>query len=386
MRFLKPRVSTAVLTATIILSSTSLVPAQKSGMVKPIDLPDSMTPVYAEQDRQLEDLQAHGIGTSEDQLIEFLKNGLPRTTGLPERPAEKSQLIIDAMAKLSAMKSRAAVPVLMQIARFDTQIGAFRIVEYDVNNTSPQSRDEFRVRAYRLVQYNAINALGLIGDRSATELIRSILQQEQAAGAQIQYAICLANLGDPSGVGYLVNLVNLQNRRESAAAAKAFYYITGQDFGYTEHSPIRARQALSGHYAQWWNQNHSTFRPDPEAIAQRRRTPNQLSISNARSTRDLLKVAANYFDFNNTLGAANARQKIKDSGTGLNKEFERIASDPIEDLDVRIEAMNWYFEGNRSDPLDLLKKLRRDENPEIVDKANTLLEQIEDEARMRGGI
>jgi HEAT repeat protein len=343
-----------------------------------------MKPVYSTSDRATEDLKAHGIGTSEDELIRFLQEGLPRTTGLPKRPVEKSQLIIDAMAMLANMESRAAVPVITKIARFDTSIGAFRVIEMDVEKTSPQARDDFRVRAYRLIQYNAINALGLIGDPQSANLIRSILQQEQAAGAQIQYSLCLASLGDPSGINYLVKLIELQNRRESAAAAKAFYYITGQDFGFTENSPIRARQQLSSRDAQWWNQNRGTFRVDVNAVRERRLNPKSHDIYAARSTRDLLKLAANYFDFNNTLGSRDARKQISSAGSSLNKEFERLALNEMEDLDVRIEAMNWYFEANRSDPLDILKKLRRDENPEIVDKANTLIDQIADEARMRG--
>src|SRR5690606_19544218 len=124
----------------------------------PTDLPSDMKPIYAAPDRATEDLKAHDIGVAEDQLVAFLKNGLPRTSNLPERPAEKSQLVIDAMARLARMKSKDAVPVIMQIAKFDTTVGAFRVVELDVNKTSPQSRDDFRVRAYRLIQYNAITA------------------------------------------------------------------------------------------------------------------------------------------------------------------------------------------------------------------------------------
>lgn len=345
----------------------------------PIDLPKHMKPIITTPDRAVEDLTAHGIGVAEDQLIDFLKKGLPRTSNLPERPEEKSQLVIDAMAKLAREKSSAAVPVLMQIARFDTNIGAFNVVEYDVAKTSPQTRDDFRVRAYRLVQYNAVTALGVIGDKRSAELVQSILQQEKTAAGQIQYAICLASLGNAAGIDYLLPIINQQNRRESAAAAKAFYYITGQDFGYTVHSPIRLRKTLPGRYAQWWAQNRATFRPDPAAIDRRRSEPPSATVYTARSSRDLLKLAANYFDLNNTLGSAAARQQIADAGKTLNKEFEKIATDPMEDLDVRMEAMNWYFAANRSDPLDILKKLRRDENPEVADKANTLLEQIAEE-------
>jgi hypothetical protein len=184
-------------------------------------------------------------------------------------------------------------------------------------------------------------------------------------------------------VDYLVNLINQRNRRESAAAAKAFYYVTGKDFGYTENSPVRVRESLSGKYSEWWRQNRQTFRPDAEAVRQRRLAPTQKPAYAPRSTRDLLKLAANYFDFNNTLGSADARKAISSAGATLNGDFKKIAMDPMEDLDVRTEALNWYFEANRSDPLEILKSLRRDENPEVADKANTLLEQIAEETQKK---
>ncbi len=377
-------VNAALATAIAIYVTTAS--GQEISGPSPTDLPKDMKAVYGAPDRVSEDFETHGIGKSEKELLKFLQDGLPRTSNLPSRPVEKSQLVIDAMALLANMRSQAAVPLLAQIARFDTTVGAFRVIEYDVSKSSPQARDDFRVRAYRLIQYNAINALGLIGDPRATDLIRSILQQEQAAGAQIQYSLCLASLGDPSGVGYLVNLIAKKNRRDSAAAAKAFYYITGQDFGYTENSPVRAREALPAQYTQWWNQQKGSFRVDPQAVRERRLQSKTKNVYAARSTRDLLKLATNYFDFNNTSGSRDARQTLKDAGTNLNAELAKIAQDPMEDLDVRTEALNWYFEGNRSDPLDILKKLLRDENPEIADKANTLIDQIAEESRMRGSL
>lgn len=385
MVHLRKTITTLITLTVFLINATpsraqSETPAIPGG---PIDLPKNMKAVRTVPDRAAEDLQAHGIGLSENELLTFLKNGLPSTQDLPDRPPEKSQLVIDAMARLATMKSKTAVPVIMQIARFDRNIGAFKVVEYDVSKSSLQSRDDFRLRAYRLIQYNAITALGVIGDPQARELIRTILQQETAPGAQIQYAISLALLSDSSGIDHLVNLINLQNRRESAAAARAFYFITGQDFGYTDATPIRLRRTLPASYAQWWAQNRATFQPNPVAIDKRRKENPKLTILSARSARDVLKLAANYFDFNNELGTASAREQLHKAGRAWNSEFEKIANDPNEDLDVRMEAMNWYFEANRADPLGIFRKLRRDENPEIVDKANTLLQQIAEEEAIR---
>jgi len=357
--------------------------AQEVSGPAPADLPKDMKPIYNNPDRISEDFKAHGITDTETGLIQFLEKGIDVSGKLPERPLEKSQLIIDAMARLANMRSQAAADIISRIARFDGTVGAFKLVEYDVSKSSPQAKSDFRVRAYRLIQYNAVNALGLIGSSQDCELVRAILKQDQTPGAQIQYSLSLACMGDASGMPYLLNLINQKNRRESAAAAKVFYYITGQDFGYTKNTPVRARAALAAKYIQWWQQNGQNFKLDANAVRERRLAPENSRAFPARSTRDLLKLAANYFDFNNTLGSADARKQIGAAGKTLNSDFKRIATDPMEDLDVRMEAMNWYFEANRSDPLDILKGLRKDENPEISDKANTLIEQIAEEEALR---
>lgn len=372
-----------ILTATIALAAGH-GPAQ-TAPEDPLKALETGNPVYTKVDRASQDLKAHGIGLSENELIAFLRDGIPASSKFPPTPPEKSQLIIDAMAALAQLRSKAAVPVLIRLARFDTTLKSFSLIDYDLQNTSPQAKDEFRLKAYRLVQYNAINAISLIGqpDPAAIDLIRAVMQQEKSLHAQIQYALCLATLGDPSGVDYLIQIIAMENRKESAAAAKVFYFITGQDLGYTENTPIRRRKSLPGQYRQWWTQHRASFAIDREAVRKRRLAGTTARNYTPRSTRDLIKSAANYFDFNNKDKAVQSRDKLVGAGTSLNKEYEQIAMDPMEDLDVRIEALNLYFSANRpADPLDLFRRLRRDENPEVAQKAENLIQQLADDANL----
>ena len=334
-----------------------------------------------EEARPGAELRQCGVSLDAQGLIAFLQQGVPDAVRLPEEPQEKCQLVIDAMAKLAQAKATEAGPVLQRIASVDLPAGVKQMLDVDLRNTAPDGREDFKNRALLLLQYNAVNALSLIGDRSSLPLLRNIFKTETNPAARVQYAICLASLGDASGVDALVEIIQRLNRRESAAAARAFMIITGQDFGYTEHTPVKARRSRAGMYNQWWSSNRRDFRPDVAAVNQRRVEPVSGTVYQPRSTRDLLKLAANYFDFNNATKSVEARQALKDGGTSMNGELERIAQDTNEDLDVRMEAMNWYFEANRSDSKSLMKRLKRDENPEIVDKANTLLDQIEDELR-----
>jgi len=328
-------------------------------------------------------LKLHGVGLTAPELIKFLESGFPpgtNRTKFPATPADKSQLAVDAMAILGAEGSKQAVPVLMKIATLDVPQGINSLVDMDVQRQPGEKRNEARNRALRILQFNAINALGLIGDPQALPVIRAAFNAEKSVGARIQYAFALACLGDASGVDFLVNVIQLQNRRESVAAAKVFRYITGQNFGYTESTPIRARKTRAKLYADWWKANRQTFQPVPKEITMRRIEPENEYPANPQSIRDFLKVASNYFDFSDTLHSREARDRLGRAGRSINSELERIASDEMEDLDVRMEAINWYFEANRGESRAFLKKLKRDDNPEIADKANSLLVQMEAKA------
>lgn len=327
-------------------------------------------------------LVTHGIGLKKEDLIRFLQQGFPGNIDrakLPPKPAEKSQLAIDAMERLTQLRAQDAVDLFISIASMQLPAGVEMLVQEDLNKTSPEGRQDFRNKALRLLQYNAIVALGVLGDQRAVPAIRQAFISELSAAAKIQYVLSLAMLGDGSGIDYLLSVIAQENRRESAAAAKVFYFMTGQDFGYTENTSARARRARAKMYKDWWKSNRTKFQIDTAAIIARRAQPDTPVVFEPRSTRDLLKLATHYFDFENKLNTEEARKKIATAGRSINKDLEKVATDPLEDLDVRMEAVNWYFEINRQDSRTLLKKLRRDENPEIVDKAKSLMEQIDND-------
>lgn len=325
-------------------------------------------------------LEAHGVKGGKKELIAFLERGLPkdRLSRMPEEPAEKCQLAIDAMARLAQARAREAVPVLVSIAALQLPKGVQMLMEIDLERTSPQSRGQYQDTALRLLQFNAVNALGLIGAPEGLEVVRAVFVQETNAAARIQHALSLACLGDGSGLEFLVQQIEQQNRRESAAAARVFTMITGEDFGYSEYTALRARRPRARQYRDWLKKNSARFVPNRDEVMKRRLEPRNPVPYQPRNTRDLLKLAACYFDLHNALGSRDARVRLKQAGPALNPELERIALDPMEDLDVRMEAMNWYYENNRSGARALMQRLRRDENTEIEDKANALLEQIEE--------
>ena len=92
------------------------------------------------------------------------------------------------------------------------------------------------------------------------------------------------------------------------------------------------------------------------------------------------ELSAFYFDFNNQFRTFEARRQLEQGGKSHNDDLLRLVNDEAEDLDVRLEAMNWFYEFNRAEARRALRRLRSDENPEVVDKANSLLEQVESDA------
>jgi hypothetical protein len=332
---------------------------------------------------KISDLVAHGIGTSKAEIIRFFEKGFPANTDatrFPEKPVEKSQLAIDAMERLVQLRAKEADDLLLRIASYDLPPGVQWLLQEDLSRTTPEGREEFRGKALRLLRYNAIISLSTLGDTRAIPIVRTAMQQETSVGSKLQYCLCLALLGDASGLDYIVDVIVEDNRHESAAAARVFYFITGQNFGYTENTPIRLRRTRSKMYRDWWKSNRSQFQLDRSAISARRSQPEVPIAFEPRSTRDLVKLSTYYFDFDNRLNTREARMRLATAGSSLNDDLEKIATNVNEDLDVRLEAINWYFENNRDDSRPLLRRLRRDENPEIVEKCKSLQEQLESDS------
>ncbi|MGB9692859.1 MAG: hypothetical protein ACPL7D_11910 [Candidatus Sumerlaeaceae bacterium] len=325
------------------------------------------------------ELRLNGIEPTPENCLHLLKEGLPATVDpqkLPDTPPEKTQLAVDAMAILAKSRYRASAETLLSIARQDFPKGVQFLLNFDLAATAPENRELFRARASEILQYNAINALGLLGETRALPIARSVYEHEGRIAPKIQYALTLASLGDASGMDVLIQVISQQNRRESVAAAKAFALITGLDFGYTDQTPIKKRKDIARKYQEWWRTNKATFQPDPKAVLARRLAPEKKIDFQPRTTRDLVKLSSMYFDMENKPRVIEARERLAASGAMINGDLEKLMFDEMEDLNIRLEAMNWYYEINRGRAKEVFKRLRRDANPEIADKASVLLQKI----------
>ncbi|MCX7624940.1 MAG: hypothetical protein N2Z21_01800 [Candidatus Sumerlaeaceae bacterium] len=326
------------------------------------------------------ELKANGISPTPESCLRLLRDGLPATVDpqkLSPTPPEKTQLAVDAMAIIAKARFQSASETLLSIAQQDLPKGVQQLMEIDMKATSPEHRELFRARATEILQYNAINALGFLGDKRALPVVISVFEAETRIAPKIQHALTLASLGDARGIDFLVQVINLQNRRESVAAAKAFALITGEDLGYTEQTPVKKRRQIARAYQQWWHENKNSFRLEPKTVIARRLAPEPSPTYEPRTTRDLLRLSSQYFDLENKPRVIAARERLAAAGPALNPDLERYMFDEMEDLNVRLEAMNWYYEINRERAKDAFKRLRKDANPEVADKAAALMEKID---------
>jgi hypothetical protein len=343
-------------------------PAKSTTMPAPLPASD---PEPAGSIADLELLQLAGVGASAETLLNLLEKG--PAAAIP-REVEGGQLAVEAMARLAELKHRPAVPTLSRVATGKMPAGVVALIQRDMTQISPRSRVQAEDNGVKILRINAVTALGWIGDPRGLESIRSAINAEPNTVIRLQMAQSLALLGDSGGMDFVAQVISKgSNRREVAAAASVYKVVTGSDFGISEQTPIRLRKSRATQYARHWASIRETFRPDRDAVIQRRKQVGNVPRYTPRSTADYLKLAADYLDIDDSRGARSAREYLAQAGSSLNAELQRIAADPLEDLDVRMEALNWLFQNQRERAYPFLRSLRRDENPEVADKAQSLL-------------
>jgi hypothetical protein len=99
-----------------------------------------------------------------------------------------------------------------------------------------------------------------------------------------------------------------------------------------------------------------------------------------RSVRELVMAASNYGDVDNQMKSLDARERLAAMGSSILPQIEPLCLDEEEDLNIRMEALRRFAQlAPKSEAQTVLKKAKRDDNPEIKSLAKDLLKQIEKE-------
>jgi hypothetical protein len=324
----------------------------------------------------LDVLAAHNITPSASGMISFLNSGwatVPSPDTMPEFPTEKTQLFILTMEELGKARESGAVDVLLNIAQGKLSDGVEQIIQNDLAKLPPEQQASQRQFMLTLLRYNAVNALGLIGDARTLPVVEQLATEETNARLKCRYILAIACLGGIPDMDFLVAQIGRANQTESVTAAQVFYLVTGTSYRLVPTTPVKARTLAAYRYETWWRQNRGTFTVNPKAVIRRRLTPPVEAKKPLTSVRNLLDAASHILDIDGQYQSYEARQQLDTLGPSMLPDLEKIVKDEMEDLRIRRLAIFHYVKLQGKKAKKILKKLRKDENPEISQLARSLL-------------
>lgn len=340
----------------------------------------SAVSISQEQKTPVEVLKACGISPEPQNLVNFIQSGSLNDINLDilaDNNIPSSQLIISAMQILADEQFEPAVPVLIKIVKGEYTPAARRFIDYDCSIVPRSSQAEKKEVIEKYLRFNALNALGVIGDPAALPVMKEVFDNSEPGLFKINAALGMASLGFGDGVEYLVDQISEDNRILASEAASALSFIMGQELDYKANTPIIRRERTIEKVEEWWEENEGIYRPFGKEIIQRRLNEPEPSPPMLRSLRDLLSAAANYADFTNRGMSMEARERLSALGPSVLPQLKAFALDKEEDINVRMEALRRISRmASTNEALDILKKAKKDDNPEIEKLAKTIIDQI----------
>lgn len=339
-------------------------------------------PSIAQETSPMDILLEHKIDFETPSLLKFLEEGFPQRvnwSGFPKNPPEKTQLLIYAIQEMGKRHKKEAVPLLIKYADLDLPKGAAQIVQHDIETFPINEREREQSRLYSYLRYNTLNSLGWIRDKEALPVVKKYFLSETQDIVKIQYALNLGMLGDTESIDYLVKIIQKDDHTESVLAATNLFYLTGVNAGISMNTSAAKRREQAKAVNDWWIKNKEGFKIDTGIASKRRlETIDDTPKVPEGSIRALLLASSYYLDFTNKYKSYDAREELKKRGESLLPEYEKIALDVYEDLRIRSEAIRKYYSLKQKKSKHLLKKLLKDENPQIVELSDKLLKQIKE--------
>lgn len=343
--------------------------------------------LIAQQNQEERDrlLVTHGVNTTNEAILDFLQNGFSRQAiqrGLPREPEVKSVIANVAIREAGYRRMRTAVPILIDTAKGDLNEAMRGIIRRDVEGMPIRSMEEREFLYTRRLLFDSVVALGYIGDPRGADAVVEAMRRNPGIGMLREGAISLALMGDARGLEKLAEqLPRYRDPEEQADAFSAIYYITGRNYGVRDVTSIARRREAVEEFREWYERvgEISGGRDD---IFRRRLDGLQFPDPAISSVRGALRASVTFEDFDRRYAARQAlRQRAQDSVP----ELREIATDPLEDLDIRQAAMEWYAAADPRGARREIRRLRNDDNPRISSAAERLLPEIDEVISREGG-
>lgn len=325
-------------------------------------------------------LLLHGVNPNPSAMRMFVEKGFPEDAllrGLPTMPPEKTQVMLFAIQELGTGRSIEAVGLFMEICRKNFPAGVRQVIRLDVEGIEATRIGQERERLERFVVFNAMVSLGWIGDPQAIPVIKEVLAREKESGFITQGALALGMLGDLSALPAVMALMKNGTPAEQAGAARAFYYLTGRFYSLGPTTSVARKKVIYKDLDTWYAKDGKSLEMSGAEIRRRRlgAYPPNPEVPDLKTVRGLCMAAADILGDYNTSFAA--REELHRRGQAVLPDLERIARDPLEDLDIRREALRAHVRIAERKSKDLLNDLRRDENESIAELARELLTRLE---------
>jgi len=341
-------------------------------------------------DRKLEEsrklLTDAGISPDPADLVEFVKNGSPSDVNrqfFQENGLPLTQAIISSIQLLSLEKPDGAFPLFIQTARGEFTPGQNAFVEQDAMSIARSLQEKKKESLHLFLKYNAINALGLMGNSEALPALQEIFQETDVDLIKIKAALSMASLGYGGGIEYLVHMVDNKDRTLAVEATQALSLVTGKDLDYTLFTPVSRRKRTIDEVEEWWKKNGEFFRPDGVEIRARRLARRAAPSPSPGSVRGLILIAslpqfaAGTSESGEEWTVIDARERLAALGTGILPELRPLCLDREEDLNIRMEALRRFTRlATWEESRDVLKQAKKDKNPEIKELAKNLLKDL----------
>lgn len=332
----------------------------------------------ADKPARMEVLLTHGINTDSASILAFLETGFPEATlrrGLPEQPEQKTTVANLAIQELGFLQEKAAVPLLLKIVKGEVTPGITNVLQRDTESLPLATSETATTYLQNILRFNSIVALGLIGDPAVTEDLYADVNKESDLAFALEGSIALALLGDARSLEQVSQRLQTAQPSRMHTGFQAVFFLTGRNYDVSQFASLAKRQQALAEFQRWFSENKSTWKPERESILRRRETGLVVTTPELGTTRGALRATK---EFGNYDKRYTGRTFLKNRGDENWEEYKQISLDPLEELDIRIAAMEWYAASAPKEAKKDFKKLEeKDENPSIRDKARSLLEDIQ---------
>lgn len=332
-----------------------------------------------DQKQRFDVLLKHGVELSEEDLLEFLQSGFNQNAlrrGLPELPYMKSDVVLVAIQELGFKQSNSAVPQLTELMLGKMTPGIRSVINQDTETFPLETADQARERQETFIRFNAMVALGLIGDQSSAASIRQAITQEQGESFAIEGSVALGLLEQKDALDILISHFQEPESDLFDEAFQAVFFITGRNYDVSQHASYERKVEVMDKLQNWWKDNKVEFDPYRTDILRRRQAGLVLSSPPLGTVRGALRATK---DFDNYDDRYAGRQYLKGRGKSAAAEYQMIANDPLEDLDIRVAAMEWYAASDPDKARKDMQKISDESKDEIIrNKAVSLIAEIKE--------